>query len=195
MYKLCKTERSAERQRMIEGELLSLMMIKGYDEITVSELCDRIPMPRKAFYRYFDGKDDCLEALIDHTLLEYFEYEDGKRLKGERRALSSELETFFLFWIDNKRLLDALERSDMLGMLVETSASSTRGNVNIGKFLPGERDVMIERIFQFSVCGLMFLMIDWYKAGFNSSTKEMAEAAVRMLSKPLFPNLDRVGFV
>jgi AcrR family transcriptional regulator len=195
MYKLCKTERSAERQRLIEEELLSLMLTKRYDEITVSELCDRMPMPRKAFYRYFDGKDDCLKALLDHTLLEYFEYEAQRRSGRERRALSAELELFFLFWIDNKRLLDALEKSDMLGMLVETSASSTRVNVNVRKFLPGEGELMRERIFQFSVCGLMFSMIGWYKAGFNSSTREMAEAAVRMLSKPLFPNLDSVGFV
>ena len=78
----------------------------------------------------------------------------------------------------------------MLGILVEISASSMQSSVNVRKFLPEEEDRMRERIFQFTVCGLMFSMIDWYKSGFITSTKEMAEAAVRMLSKPLFPNLE-----
>ncbi len=172
-----------------------MMLSRRYEEITVSELCERLKMPRKAFYRYFDSKDGCLRGLLDHTLFEYWDFESEKTKNTERRSLLSELELFFLFWIKKKELLDALEKSDMLGMLVEISASATSGNVNVGKFLPGEAEWMRERIFQFTICGLMFSMIEWYKAGFNYSTREMAEAAVRMLSKPLFPNLNEVGFL
>ncbi len=193
MYKLCKTERSAERQRQIEETLLSMMLTMQYDDITVSELCEGMSMPRKAFYRYFDNKDDCLRALIDHSLAEYWKFEDKNR-KTEKRELLSELEIFFRFWRENKRMLDALSKSDLLGMIIEISASSMGETVNIGKYLPEEGELMRRRIFQFAVCGLIFSVIDWYKSGFRSSTREMADAAVRMLSKPLFPNLDRLGF-
>jgi hypothetical protein len=50
------------------------------------------------------------------------------------------------------------------------------------------------KFFIHSTCGLMFAMIGWYRSGFKSSTAEMAGAAVRMLSKPLFPDLDKFGF-
>lgn len=191
MYKLCKTEESVRRQKEIEEKLLSAMLTKRYEDITVVGLCEEMNIPRKAFYRYFDSKDDCLKALIDHTLFSYWEFSDVYN-GAKKKELFSELEKFFLFWIENKRLLDALSVSDMLGALVENSASSMYESVNFRKFLPEEEDRMRERIFQFTVCGLMFSMIDWYRGGFKYSTCEMAEAAVRMLSKPLFPNLENI---
>ena len=55
MYKLCKTEQSVRRQREIENCLFDILKEKKYDEITITELCERMNIPRKAFYRYFDG--------------------------------------------------------------------------------------------------------------------------------------------
>ena len=192
MYKMCKTEQSAKRQREIEEKLLSLMLTDRYENISVSSLCEEMKMPRKAFYRYFESKDDCLKALVDHSLMEYWDFTE-KRQKIAKRDLLSELESFFLFFIEKKRLLDALAKSNLIGILVDTSASSMLSTVNVPKFLPDEEERMRTRIMQFTVCGLMFSMIDWYKQGFNTSTKEMAEAAVRMLSEPLFPNLRDIG--
>ena len=71
MYKLCKTEQSAQRQRQLEEGLLAAMRTKRYEEITISDLCDQMGIPRKSFYRYFSGKDGALHALIDHALLDY----------------------------------------------------------------------------------------------------------------------------
>ena len=71
MYKLCKTERSANRQRQLEEGLLTAMETTRYDDISVSDLCEQMDIPRKSFYRYFDSKDGALQALIDHTLMEF----------------------------------------------------------------------------------------------------------------------------
>ena len=40
MYKLCKTEQSARRQRKIEDCLLDIMRTKNFDDITITELCE-----------------------------------------------------------------------------------------------------------------------------------------------------------
>ena len=70
MYKLCKTEQSAQRQRQLEEGLLELMRLRPYDEISVVDLCEYLQIPRKSFYRYFSNKDGALFALLDHTLME-----------------------------------------------------------------------------------------------------------------------------
>jgi AcrR family transcriptional regulator len=62
MYKMCKTEKSASRQRLIEQTLLELMKREPYDAITITSLCSELKMPRKAFYRYFDSKETALRA-------------------------------------------------------------------------------------------------------------------------------------
>ena len=57
MYKLCKTEQSANRQRQLEEGLLQIMLTRHFEEVSVSELCDQLQIPRKSFYRYFSSKD------------------------------------------------------------------------------------------------------------------------------------------
>ena len=71
MYKLCKTEQSAQRQRELEQGLLAIMNSTRYEDITVSDMCQKLNIPRKSFYRYFSSKDGALHALIDHTLMEF----------------------------------------------------------------------------------------------------------------------------
>ena len=51
MYKKCQTERTAIRQQEMEQGLLRLMLKKHYDEISVTDLCQELQIPRKAFYR------------------------------------------------------------------------------------------------------------------------------------------------
>ena len=71
MYKMCKTEQSARRQRELEEGLLRAMSNCHYEQISVSDLCDRCAIPRKAFYRYFTGKDGALYALMNMMHSDY----------------------------------------------------------------------------------------------------------------------------
>ena len=195
MYKLCKTEQSAKRQREIEGALFDLLMKKSYTDITVTEICDVLSMPRKAFYRYFDSKDDTLYALIEHTMAEYNDF-SASLDKSKVRTLRREIEKYFAFWKDHKLLLDALYKNHMLEKIIDVSLNFPINDmVSIKKFLPDDNDWAREKIFKFAVCGLVFQMLDWYKDGFKTSISDMARLACRTLSKPLFPDLDKLGIV
>ena len=193
MYKLCKTEQSARRQREIVDCLFEIMRTKNYDDITITELCDRMKMPRKAFYRYFDSKEDTLAAMIDFYLAEYEGF-SVDRSKETRRKLVGELEEYFIFWKDRRELLAVLDRSALLGVLTQRIVNyPLQDRIATARFLPDETDKAREMIFKFALSGLMNTMIYWYKNGFNVSTREMAETACRMLREPLFPNLNKLG--
>lgn len=195
MYKLCKTEQSSRRQRDIENSLLELMLIKPYAEISITELCESLNMPRKTFYRYFDGKEDTLYALIEHTMSEYQSFSPTPRADGAR-TLMGEIENYYKFWICHKPLLDALSKNDLLEKIFEVSVNfPVNDMVSLSKFLPNDSEWARERIFKFAVCGLCFQMIDWYKSGFGTSISDMARISCRTLSKPLFPDLDKLGIV
>ena len=193
MYKLCKTEQSAKRQREIEMALLNLMSKKSYSEISITELCENLGMPRKTFYRYFDSKEDTLYALIEHTMNEYqYFFTDSGR--DGKRTLSSEIGNYYKFWICHKPLLDALNKNNMLEKILEVSINfPVNDMVSIVKFLPDDGDWVREKIFKFAICGLCFQMIDWYRGGFKVSIEDMSKVSCRMLSRPLFPNLDQIG--
>lgn len=195
MYKLCKTEQSAKRQREIEMALLNLMSKKSYSEISITELCKNLGMPRKTFYRYFESKEDTLYALIEHTMNEYqYFFTDSGR--DGKRTLSGEIGNYYKFWICHKPLLDALYKNNMLEKIMEVSINfPVNDMVNIKKFLPDDTDWAREKIFRFAICGLCFQMIDWYRDGFKVSIEDMSKLSCRMLSRALFPNLDRHGII
>ena len=191
MYKLCKTEQSAVRQRQLEEGLLSAMDAKSYDEISVSDLCDQLSIPRKSFYRYFTSKDGALHALLDHTLMEFENYTVSYQ-QGHPRTVNLDLESFFQFWMDRRRLLDALQRSSLTGMLIERAiAYAVTEEILPKRFLPGDTREMQLSITTFAVCGLMSMVLTWHHDGFRTPAREMAVTAARMLSQPLFPNADR----
>lgn len=193
MYKNCKTEASARRQREIEKCLLELMSIKRYEDITITELSDKMNMPRKAFYRYFDSKEDALYALIDHTMAEYSGFTVDKS-QDSNRSLRRELEEYFKFWISKQYLLNALDRSGLVGTLIERNISyPVKDVIMLEKFLPDEDRDISESIFKFAFSGLVYTMINWYRDGFATSTADMAKVACRMLREPLFPNLSKLG--
>lgn len=193
MYKLCKTAQSTKRQREIENALLDLMSKTLYTDITVTELCEALQMPRKTFYRYFDSKDDALYALIEHTMSEYSDFAASLE-KSNVRTLKREIERYYIFWFEHRNLLDALSRNNMLEKIVDVSINfPVNDMVSLKRFLPDDTDWARERIFRFAVCGLVCQMIDWYQDGFSASTSDMAEISCRTLSKPLFPNLDQIG--
>lgn len=188
MYKLCKTEQSARRQRQMEQGLLEYMRGHRYEEITISSLCEFLRIPRKSFYRYFDSKDGALFALIDHTFMEY-ELFQPPRCEGRGRSMESDLEGFFLFWQTRRPVLDILEKSGLSGILLERAIEHVKTLSTVGRFLPEEAEHLKAYISNFAISGLMIMMVNWHRDGFRESPAEMSRIATRLLSKPLFPNI------
>ena len=191
MYKVCKTERSAQRQRMIENTLLSLMKKSSYDSITITELCEAAGIPRKAFYRYFESKDAALHGLVEHNLSDYHMDRVDPTVP---RSLLGELEQFFIFWYEKKELLDVLNKNELLGIIITASTEFPIGNmISLQRLLPDDDDRMRVLVFKFAIGGLISVMLDWYHGGFVDPVSDIAKRAVRILSKPPFPNLDKIG--
>ena len=186
MYKLCKTEQSALRQRELEQGLLSAMCAHRYEEISVSDLCDQLNIPRKSFYRYFSSKDGALHALIDHTLLEYETFHSVGRAE-DRSSYQAELEHFFRFWQERRALLDALDRSGISGVLVTRSIDHALSDVGVPLSALHHSDKNVSRhAVMFCVCGMMSMVLNWHKAGFDLAISQIAAIAVELVTRPLF---------
>ena len=191
MYKLCKTEESANRQREIERTLLRLMLDKHYDDITVSEICLEANIPRKTFYRYFDGKEGVKQALLYHTLADFSSFQLA-RGRGVDHKLREEFEGLFTFWKSKRDLLEAFDKSGLIGLLVESSTGYAMNEFkDVEKYLSdsGDREKVIA--YQFAICGLMTMTINWYRSGFAESIPNLARTATKIVTKPLFENLTR----
>ena len=187
MYKLCKTEQSAARQRQLEEGLLAAISVRRYEELSVSDLCAQMGIPRKSFYRYFSSKEGALHALLDHTLMSFDDFSLSTAVG--RRTLHRDLSQFFSFWQYHKSLLDALEKNSLSGLLIQRAiAYGISGAALPRRFLPKDTLEMQEQVTMFAVCGLMSMVVAWHQSGFAQPLSKMADTAVRVLSQPLFPD-------
>ena len=187
MYKYCKTEQSVQRQRELEKGLLDMMKHKRFEEISVSDLCDRLNIPRKSFYRYFSSKEGALHALLDHTLLEFYDTGSIEGLRGGTPV--GDLERFFHFWQKHKSLIEAMLHSNLSGMLVERAVSLAKQEELMPGYVKDWENMMQDIAMSFVVCGLMSMVIQWHKDGYRIAAEKMAQTAVSMLSRPLIPSL------
>ena len=184
MYKLCKTEQSAQRQRQLELGLQKAMLTQQYELISVSDLCERLLVPRKSFYRYFSSKEGALFALIDHTLMEFVQMPAGGN-KAKNGTAFYDLEQFFSFWKEKQDFLEALQRSRLSGLLVERATSHALNERAMPGFLQNEPEEFQRTAMTFVVCGLISMVLDWHHNSYDHTPAEMAHMAAKLLSMPL----------
>lgn len=170
MYKICHTEESSRRQRELEEGLLSVLTGQPYEKITLTELCRELKIPRKSFYRYFPTKDDCLLALIDHTLSDC----NDIALKGWNGSGSLDKTVqlrFFRFWKERCVFLDMIRENGLRYLLLD------RTTVMVDRIKEtAEPDSFArDQVEYFVAYGLMTTVLRWHHYGFQSSPEEMAE--------------------
>lgn len=184
MYKLCRTEQAAQRQRQLEKGLLKAMLQTRYEDISISDLCEQMQVPRKSFYRYFSSKDGALFALLDHTLMEFSASTNIMPTLRKGSALG-DLERYFEFWYAHADLLEALRRSQLSGLLVERSTNLAMQEsmmpARILEWSPGSRRMALS----FCICGLLSMVLQWQEQNYQLTPAEMAKIASAMLTQPL----------
>lgn len=185
MYKQCQTESSAARQRQLERGLLAEMSRHHYDEISVTDLCRQMGIPRKAFYRYFSDKDGALQSLIDHALMDFDTYTYVNGIDEVEDAVYY-MEKVFGYWVENKELLDALANSGLSGVLVERAIRYAQELDTLPHFLISMDQRLRNYGTLFAVSGLMTMIVQWHRYGFDLELSQIAQVAIRLLSEPLF---------
>lgn len=191
MYKLCKTKESAQRQREIEQTLLDLMQKKQYDEISVSEICEDADIPRKTFYRYFDGKEGVKQAILSHTMTDFEEYKQSSGI-GKDGTLQEEFEEFFMFWKNKREVIEAFDKSGLIGVLIDSATVYAKNEFGyIAPYLSGSNVGEKTIAHHFVISGLLATMINWYRSDFAETVPNMARSAARIMTRPLFGNLTR----
>lgn len=191
MYKRCTTERAAQQQRRIEECLLNEMHKRDYRDITVSSLCEQAELSRKTFYRLFGSKDDVLQALIDHTLMDYAKY----RLAPEQihPGAPAELQRFFCYWIANKSLLDVLTVSRQSAQLLEQAIAHVLYEDHSAlRWLSTDQHTYALEATVFYVSAIMGLLMNWHHSGFSRSVVEMANILLHLMSVPPIANPESV---
>lgn len=186
MYKQCRTEQSAARQRELERGLLRTMTKKRFEEISICDLCEEMGIPRKSFYRYFSGKEGALYALIDHAIMDFDTYSSIDSAREQNKDAVKYMAHIFHYWVNNKLLLDVLEKNNLSGLLIQRAIEYTKELDTMPPFFQSANRQLRDYATMFAVCGMMTLLVQWHRDGFSQSVDQMAELAIHLFSEPLF---------
>ena len=72
MAELCHTEYALQKKKHLENSLLNLMLLRQYNEISVTDICREAGIPRRTFYHYYESKDDVLNSIIEEMMQQCF---------------------------------------------------------------------------------------------------------------------------
>ena len=182
VYKICHTEESSRRQRELEAGLLEALGKLPYEKITLTELCRQLAIPRKSFYRYFPTKEDCLLALIDHTLADC----NDIALKGWNGSGNLDRAVqlrFFYFWKAQEHFLNAIRDNGFRHLVLDRTTlivDRMKETAELESFAQNQ-------VKYFVAHGLMSTVLRWHHCGFQSSPEEMADVFGQFLEKTELP--------
>ena len=181
MYKHCNTEESAQRQRQLEQCLLVLMKERLLPQITIGDICEQAGISRKSFYRYFDSKEDCLHALLDHVIM------DGSTFyipePGSNNPTLDLCCRIFEYWQAQTPLLDALERNGQsLQLLQRMVRYILLEEPEYASYMGIGAHNLMEHIV-YNVGGIMGLILTWHHEGYQKSPEQMGAILNQMLQR------------
>lgn len=185
MYKLCRTEKTVQRQKEIELTLCSMMQKQDYKKITISDLCKEMQMPRKSFYSYFGTKEDVLFALIENFLKEA-EFYGNETKHNSNLSVVEQIKQYLLFWKSKKDLLDGLARSELMGLLVQKTIEHSIENDDSLQINWPKNSQNRQMSIMFVVSGIMSVIAVWHYGGFKESEEELARKIADILTNPIF---------
>lgn len=164
-------ERQQRTKKNISLALYSLMLRKPYEEISVSEICQKANVSRVSFYHYYDKKDDILIQYSDEKFAEFFD--DFTKL--ESLTFEDLILQMFIFLKKNSRQLAILRYAKKEEILMEQFYSYCRYifSNNLTSTLLKDKDNPLR--VPFLVGGTFQIIMRWLDEGMTSSPETMAK--------------------
>ena len=184
--------RIARTKGMLQHALISLILKKDYETITIEDICDAANVGRSTFYAHYTSKDDLKRSGLDENLRRLLadRQRDARAMPGDSgdRSLSFSL-TMFEHARDHKDLYRALIGGRggtvalgtirrILSGLVSDELAATAGK-SVGK-IPMDA-VLRELAVQYVVGAFMAVLIWWLDRGAKLPPQQI-DAMFRLLS-------------
>lgn len=162
----------------IQTAFLTLLYNKGYEEISVSEICDRAGVNRSTFYSHYDDINDLIikiENKFANSMSMIFDF----GLKQNDEAF----EEMFKFIQDNKYFYKAFLSIPYTTHAETKSKNSILSNIKQTNSSPTTNDVELFYRASFFGAGIKEMCRLWIERDFSETPKQMAEMIKREYSK------------
>lgn len=188
----CVDRRVARSKDALNRALVELMEERGFDSITVNDLCSRANLTRGTFYNHFRDKEDLLRALEDEVI------EDLSRTQEAMRKMS--MADLIKIGISKTPPRFLVEMFDYLRNHADFLHAAL-GSGGDPRLAPRLRDTVCEGLIKgalnahyrenptpfveyyvaFYASAYMGVIVRWIETGMKESSEEMARISMRLL--------------
>jgi len=186
-----KIDRRVQRTRQaLRNALVTLMLEKSYEKITIQEIIDRANVGRATFYNHYQDKDDLLLRGIAGIA---YRQEEESFLESHSQAAETQppdtMQTVGMFKHSqqNKRLHQVMFKRSRENPILEKVTNFLHANVEkqLGQLREADHDppVPVPVLAQFITGGLLALIRWWHDNDFPYTPEEM-DAFFQQIAMP-----------
>lgn len=143
-------------RKWILEALIILMKEKSFDKISVTDITQKAGVARLTFYRNYETKEDVLLDYFKKRLEQYLlEMQSSERLNLEKM-----LEACFMYWSDDKLLLQLMVKQELMSLLFIPFIVAFESVI---KYSLDNKEYYSETQIEFIKGGLFMVMLYWIK--------------------------------
>jgi len=162
--------RVARSRAMLHQALLSLIIKKGYDAITVEDICETANVGRSTFYAHFTSKDDLKRSGLEHLREQLLDRHQRVAQSADRESASFGFSlTMFEHARDHIHLYRALMGSGggavALDTIRQVLCECVRGELAATGAKNGKDGIPSELVVEYVVGGYMAMLTRWLDGG------------------------------
>ena len=177
---------AVQSKEWIMNALIVLMQEKDYHDITITEIAEKADVVRRTFYRNFESKEDVLESYLN-VLFQKF---SDKLFEYAELSCDISLRILFQLCKENSSIFNALEHSNMLGLMLEkwNIILPVLHNIffdRIKQFPETKSEKSLEYLLAFNVGGIFNLVLKWIKEDMALSPDELADIVLEFAAGSL----------
>lgn len=192
--KAAKPDRRVQRTRgLLRDALVSLILEKGYQKITVQDLIDRANVGRSTFYSHYRDKEDLLFSGFDELAHDLHRHTlSPQATEDDREHLLHSLE-FFIHADNNKELYMAMIESGGGEQLLEIGRQHMQNHIeaHLIHYPSVGKDIPLAVITNF-LAGSLLSMIIWWLEGKKPYTPEEMDDMFNALAMPGIRSLMKI---
>lgn len=165
-----KKESTTLVKKCIVDALLLLMNEKEFDEISITEICNKACVSRMAYYRnYYTKKDIIIEYLKD--IAEDFKKESHSWQKNNEYTNKNVIRFLFSYFKQHAFFIKTLRKANLSGLLQECLNEYLENEISLDK-----ENNTYEKYHMYSYSGALYnVYMKWIDNDMKESIDEMAE--------------------